>query len=204
MNEEILRLIFADRAAIFGLLGVIIGSGITWVREYLREEKMRKRSARYLAVRIMCVLEEYVERCCDVASDDGTEDGQPAGMTDGGEQYRIIQTEHPAFPAYPDDVDWKSISHVLMHQILSLPIAAKRVHATILADLEHEIFPRKRFFDLRRERYAQLGLDVIALQEALRKEGDIPHEDLKIAPDYDCKEHLESTVAELKNRRSKP
>ncbi|HOO82113.1 MAG TPA: hypothetical protein PK513_06395 [Alphaproteobacteria bacterium] len=63
--------------AIFGFLGVIIGSFIPWVREWLNEKRLREKHAAYLAVQIICVLDEYVGKCCEVVGDDGTIMGQP-------------------------------------------------------------------------------------------------------------------------------
>ena len=68
--------------AIFGLIGVIVGSTISWFQTYWTNKQAAKRDAKYLAIRVVCILDKFVEDCADVVSDDGLSFGQrtPDGL----------------------------------------------------------------------------------------------------------------------------
>jgi hypothetical protein len=101
--------------AVFGLIGVLIGVFSTWGQSWWSERRSTGRAAHYLAVRVVCVLDQYVERCAEVVSDDGLSFGQrnPDGCLEP-------QVPLPGPPMFPEDVDWKSISHDLMYRLLSM------------------------------------------------------------------------------------
>lgn len=101
---------------IFGLLGVLIGSFITWYQNSRSQKNEAEKNARYLAIRIVCVLDRYLQECVDVVKDDGLDCGQR--MPDGCLK---PQVKIPSPPIYPDDVDWKSINPELMFKLLSFP-----------------------------------------------------------------------------------
>ncbi|PWN58083.1 hypothetical protein [Chryseobacterium viscerum] len=42
--------------AIFGLVGVLVGSGISWFQSYWTTNKEAEKNARYLAFRVFCIL----------------------------------------------------------------------------------------------------------------------------------------------------
>lgn len=104
------------REALFGLVGVFVGAMLTWVREVWSDRRTRGRHARYLAIRVVCVLDRYIESCAEVVSDDGLCHGQR-----NEQGYLVPQIPLPAPPAFPEDLDWKSIEPSLMYLILSLP-----------------------------------------------------------------------------------
>jgi hypothetical protein len=52
-----------------GVLGVVVGVVMPISREWLA----RSRDARYLAIRIVCILDRYVEDCASTAIDSGQE-----------------------------------------------------------------------------------------------------------------------------------
>lgn len=43
--------------ALFGLLGVLIGAFIPWIKEALIRKRIRQEQATYLAVRVICILD---------------------------------------------------------------------------------------------------------------------------------------------------
>ncbi|MEJ2884574.1 hypothetical protein [Pedobacter sp. GR22-6] len=102
--------------AIFGLVGVLIGAGLTWYQSYWMSKKESERAARYLAIRIVCILDQFMELCAEVVREDGLHFGQP-----DPEGFRVPKVQAPDAPRYPDDVDWKSIDHELMYKILAFP-----------------------------------------------------------------------------------
>lgn len=149
--------------AIFGLMGVLLGSGISWFQSYWSTKKETNKSARYLAIRLVCILDKYVEDCTEVVKDDGLSCGQrtPDGSL-------APQVETPTPPAYPDDIDWKSIDHELMYRLLSLPSEVENGNRMIKATLEiagppdfEEWFVERKFY------YCQFGLTAYQLSDDL-------------------------------------
>ncbi|MBN9591923.1 MAG: hypothetical protein J0I02_06780, partial [Alphaproteobacteria bacterium] len=57
--------------AVFGLLGVLIGALLTTGKDIWAYFIGRRSSARYVAIRVVCVLDKYVEECAEVVLDDG-------------------------------------------------------------------------------------------------------------------------------------
>ena len=102
---------------LFGLFGVLIGGMLTWIQQAWWEQRARVRNAHDLAIRVVCIVDQYIEDCVAVVLDDGYSQGRPAG-SDGTAE---VQAQTPLAPAFPEDLDWKSIDHKLMYRILSLP-----------------------------------------------------------------------------------
>jgi len=78
--------------AIFGLVGVVLGFSLTFMKDWWFQQKAKKKELDYLAIRVSCILDTFVDRCADVAYDDGTFQGQY--NKDG---YAEKQTEEPTF-----------------------------------------------------------------------------------------------------------
>ena len=102
--------------AIFGLLGVLIGAGLTWYQTYWMNKKEIERNARYLAIRVVCILDQYMENCAHTMNDIGLRFGDR-----NAEVQQEPRVGAPESPVYPEDVDWKSIDHELMYKILAFP-----------------------------------------------------------------------------------
>jgi hypothetical protein len=102
--------------AVFGLIGVVIGSLLNWFREMLTDWRTRARHARYLAIRVVCVLDKYVGKCAEVVADDGLSYGQ---RDEQGCLRSQVPTPSPL--DFPHDLDWMSIEHTLMYRLLSMP-----------------------------------------------------------------------------------
>lgn len=151
--------------AIFGLIGVIIGSSISWFQSYWSNRRETNKNARYLAIRIVCILDKYLEECVAVVKDNGLSYGQRTQ-----EGLLKSQVKSPGPPIYPEDVDWKSINHELMFQILSFPSEVELGERMIIATLEitgppdfEEWFLERRFY------YSQFGLKAYKLADDLSK-----------------------------------
>ena len=161
--------------AIFGLVGVVIGSAITVGREVWVNRSERRRAASYAAIRLVSILEEYALACVDVVQDDGTAYGRPAGRTEHGEEYFEVQVSAPSPPIYPDDIDWKSLDEGIMHRVLSLPNTARSVDRTIYIAGDYASPPDyEPIFVARHQGYAYLGLEAFAVASELRKEFRVP------------------------------
>jgi hypothetical protein len=141
--------------AVIGLIGVMVGALITGASEFWKERRTRKKNAEYLAIRIVSLLDRYVEGCTEVAGDDGLCQGQPD--EDG---CRRIQVEVPELHIQLIDVDWRSIPATLMYQILSFPNKIDAANHRIHGEFEHASSPPdyEEGFEERRYQYALLGL----------------------------------------------
>ncbi|MGI8568578.1 MAG: hypothetical protein ACR2KT_05665 [Methylocella sp.] len=156
-------------SAASGLLGVIVGSGIPWLKETLSERK----HARYLAIRVVCILDKFVEGCVDVVNDDGLREGQRDA--DG---FLDPQVNLPDSPSFPTDVDWRSIKHDVMYRVLSLPRDVEIAKRSISHSSEFSDPPDfKEFFEDRQYQYACLGLTAAKLARDLRNTYSIPDRD---------------------------
>lgn len=152
-----------------GLFGVVVGAALPLVREAWNN----KRQARYLAIRVACLLDEFLDECTNVVGDDGLSSGQRSA--DGRLEAQVSQ---PMGLPLPDDVDWRSIDHGLMYKILALPSRIERDNRSIAFEAEHSFPPDYReFFEERQYRYACLGLDVAALTRTLRSTYGIPEQE---------------------------
>lgn len=149
--------------AIFGLIGVLVGSGISWFQSYMTSKKESEKSARYLAIRVVCILDKYMEDCMNVVKDDGLFEGKRSAEGCFEPQVKI-----PAAPNYPDDVDWKSINPDLMFKLLSFPTEIEDGNRMIDATEIFSTPPDYRdWFDERKLHYCNFGLMALKLSKEL-------------------------------------
>lgn len=192
--------------AIFGLVGVVVGSFLTIAKDSVVSWRQRKREGSYSAIRLVCILHEYADYCVDVVQDDGTSHGQPAGRTESGEEYYAAQVRQPAPPEYPGDIAWRSLHESLMHQILGLPNKARTTDRYIDGQAEYAATPPdySEFFEARQEGYATLGHDALSLAEQLSDEYRITaaHK-AELGSDWDPKVFLADKIAFFKEQRAK-
>ena len=190
--------------AIFGFLGVLIGACIPWVREEFNERRLRKRHAMYLAARVVCVLDEYVEKCVEVVADDGTIMGQAAVRDENGQESYEPQVPLPDAPDYPDDVDWKSINSNLMYRLLALPNTARETDRYISACSEHAFPPDyEDIFEARGTGYATLGLEALQLAKELRKTIKMPQKNYgKWNPEWYPEKYFEVEISKVEERQA--
>ncbi|HXP39461.1 MAG TPA: hypothetical protein VN833_04295 [Candidatus Acidoferrales bacterium] len=173
-------------SAVSGLLGVLVGT----VMPIARERLARSRDARYLAIRIVCILDRYVEDCASTAIDSGEEDAE------GVNRARVSA---PLPPAYPSDVNWKSIDRSMMYKLLALPASADRAANYVAAVSENVSGPdESEWFEARSHQYSLLGLQAHKLTETLRKEYEIPE-----IPDrsWDPVSHLRDELKQIEDRQ---
>jgi hypothetical protein len=190
-------------AAIIGLLGVILGSVLTSFKDLIAHFFHRKGNGRYAAVRLIAVLDEYAQGCVSVVTDDGTCEGRPAGKTERGEEYYVAQAITPEPPTFPVDIDWRSISFILMYRILSLPNAARETDRYISASAEHSFPPDyEEVFAARQEGYANLGLEVVNLIKDLRREFRLSDTPKKFWDwGWNMEDFFQEKLAEFQKRR---
>ncbi|MEW8682123.1 MAG: hypothetical protein AB2536_09480 [Candidatus Thiodiazotropha endolucinida] len=157
--------------ALIGLLGVIVGASITAVREHWASAEATKKSAEYLAIRVVSVLDGFTEQCADVVGDDGLSNGQV-----GPDGCREVQVSTPNLSVEKLDVDWKSIPSNLMYEILSLPNRVSAADQKISSVWEYVAGPPdyEELFEERQIQYGELGLKAASLSDELRNLYGIP------------------------------
>lgn len=152
-------LISAGTSFVVLLLGQIL-----W--PILKERRARKREAKYLAVRVVCVLDRFVEDCASTAIDSGEEDEKG---------YCVPQVQAPDPPTYPNDINWKSIGDSMMYKVLWLPAATERAANYVQGSTDNASPPDYgEYFEARTESYANLGLQAHELSRMLRKQYNLP------------------------------
>jgi hypothetical protein len=173
--------------ALTAFAGVLIG---TVVMPWMRERDARRRAARYLAIRVVCMLDEYIDDFAAFTLNSGYED------RDGNLHTQIAET--PA-PSYPTDLDCRIIEHELMYELLSFPNAAKKVAGAVNAASEMADGPDfADLFETRSIAYGNLGLRADTLATKLRERYRIPPVD---HTDWDPVAILRRVVKETEERR---
>jgi hypothetical protein len=182
--------------AIFGLIGVVIGSALTWLQTYWINKRTDSKNARYLAIRIICILDKYVEDCADVIKDDGLSFGERD--KDGCLK---PQVKAPGPPVFPDDVDWKAIDPDLMYILLSMPSEVEagdrmiKFTENIAGPPDYE-----EWFEERRFYYSHFGLTAHRLSGELSSKYKVPK---KVYNDWNPVADLEHELNEAKRGRQK-
>lgn len=186
-------------AVITSALGMASTLGAVFMGPRLGLSKDRKlrqdeldRSARYLAIRVICVLDPFISRCCEVVDDDGEDD------RDGITHTRV---EDPRL-SLPDDVDWKSISPDLMYHVLSLPNELEIAEQTASFIAKEVAGPPDygEAFGERISQYGQLGLKAFALAAAFRRTYEISERDFG---NRNPKDRLQSALTRLDAERER-
>ncbi|EGR2394546.1 hypothetical protein O1B03_003525 [Vibrio cholerae] len=153
--------------AVIGLVGVVVGVLATGLKDWLVVVINTKRRKRYLATRVVSLLDIFVDNCASVVKDDGTFRGQP--NSDG---YYYAQVPVPDFNPLSLDVDWLSIKSELMHQILSFPndiyIANSKIQSVREYVADPPDFPE--YFEERQYQYSILAIKATQLINQLNKE----------------------------------
>jgi hypothetical protein len=182
--------------AVVGIVGVVVGSFLALLREIWSDSRMRRRHARYLAIRVVCILDKYVESCAEVVSDDGLCDGQR------DEQGCLqAQVPTPSPPAFPEGLDWKSIDHALMYRLLSMPNEAEAADRKLDHVWQYVAGPPDfdEFFEERQYKYSALGLAAFALTQEMRTKYDIPPQTVD---EWDPIERLAEAKKQIEDTRS--
>ncbi len=159
--------------ALIGLCGVIVGASITWIKDSITQCKTRNRAARYLAIRVVILLDRYVEDCSVVACDPGEEvpyDGKP-----GSELMTQPRESILPFPNWPADIDWKSIDDKLAYRLLSLHGDHEAATEAVNGAWEHAGPPdNAEVFRTQTETFGTLGVKAYDLTCELRRIYKLP------------------------------
>lgn len=158
-------------SAVFGLIGVLVGSFLAIAKEWYFHSRKDRKDAEYLSIQVSCALERYVARCADVVADDGLCCGQPD--EDG---YSRIQVSPPTFEPESLKVEWKSLPASLMYEILDFPYKAEIASQKVDGAFEYAATPPDfdEGFEERQIQYANLGIAASELAAKLRKHVGLP------------------------------
>lgn len=149
------------------LISALFGASLVWSSDYFKSILLKRKNKHYLAVRVTPILENFLDLCYDVAFDDGTSMGMPAG--EGG--YYYPQAQVPDLNL-PNDVDWTSINKELLQEILFLSRELERIKRLLDGELEYSASPPyDEFMYFRRRKFSEFSVKcddiLIKLKEIL-------------------------------------
>ncbi len=163
-------------SAAAGISGVLLGNGFSALKEWLIHRSKRQKDTAYLAIIVVSHLDRFANGCSNVAYDDGTECGRPAG----GEEYAAT-IKPPEFQPLDIEVEWKALPQDLMYAILRLPDQQEQIRIKLagIAEYDDDYPEHTEYFWVRRSAYADLGLQASNLALRLRKHTGMPVEEPK-------------------------
>jgi hypothetical protein len=185
---------------LFGFSGVVLGSMVSAIFAVLKDvyadSRSKKKEAEYLAIRMVCIFDSFVEGCASVAHDDGMSHGQRDH--DGFATFQVIA---PELDIQLEDVNWKSLPPELMYEALYFPNLVKDAESYINGTAEF-VATAPYFteaFEERRIQYVRLGLAADELVVKLRAKYKIPK---KHACDRDVAKDLQDMGDMVEQQRS--
>ncbi len=183
-------------AAIFGLLGVLLGSLLSGAKDWWLQRLNRRREANYLAVLVVGLLDRYVFACAAVVADDGLSNGL---RDENG--YLRPQVKLPKFEPDALKVDWKSIPLGIMYELLDLPYKGELANHAIEAAWEYTSAPPdfEEVFEARHEQYSKLGIHAASLAARLRAHSGLPERE---STEWDPVAFLKEKQAEFEAQKS--
>ena len=170
--------------------------GVAWLSQYLTSRRdwvtQQDRHARYLAIRLVCALDRFVNGCSDVIADHG----------ESGDDDILRPTVKQPDLTLPDDVDWKAIEPSIMYSAMALPIQLENANKmTSYVFMNHSDPPYfEEFFGERQYQFGKLGLAALNLADELRTMFDIPAQDFGVHG-WHPREHFENASKSVDEAR---
>lgn len=159
---------------VIGLVGVVIGAMLAGAREYWVARASKRKNAQYLAIRVISLLDGFLEKCASVVGDDGLSNGErdPDGC-------KYPQVSPPELDFESLKVDWMSIPCELMYEILSLPNRVTAANQRIDGIIEYGDDPPdfNELFEERQIQFGEIGLLAASLAAQLRSKYGVPERD---------------------------
>lgn len=177
-------------AAIFGLLGVLLGAVLSVTKDWWFQRLNRKRDVSYLAVQVVGLLDRYVFACAAVVSEVGQGQRDENGFV-------LPQVRLPNFDPESLRVEWRALPVDLLYAILDLPYQAEVADQSIEGVWQYSATPPdfENIFEERYKQYSKLGLDAAALAKRVRSHAGLP--DRSIGSDWDPVKVLQEKWAEV-------
>jgi hypothetical protein len=193
-----------DEKYIYALIGIALGSllgaVLGTVRELYAEYRSKKHEAEYLAIRIVCILESFLEGCAAVVRDDGLYYGQ---RNPDGVLRPLISTPRLEFDL--KDSNWKSLPLNIMFEVLYFPSQVSVANNLIDSIFEHVATPPDydEGFEERQYQYSELGLKAADLSTRIRKKYKLPQ---RHVGDWDVVEFIRNEnnkILHIREKRNK-
>lgn len=178
-----------------GFCGVLIGAFVALSKDIWLERRNRAKNAHYLAIRVVTLLDPFIEGCAAVASDDGLCEGYR-----NADDCLEPQVPEPTFDLHGLDVDWKSIPADFSYKILNLPRLASKTTDRVNDAFSWDSPPLDQSMEYRREQYAALGLKAADIASDLRKRYHLPSPD---DGEWNPVEKMRQTIAVFEERRQR-
>jgi hypothetical protein len=156
-------------SAFVGLLGVAIGSGLTWAKDAFPRLQERNRDTAHLGAVVSAQLDWFAEGCSDVAYDDGTVMGQ----FDATESRRE-QIDRPQLDITSSTLQWRVLPSELLDRILQFPNEARSLERRLSYEWDSDLPPYDDYFAERQYQYAKLGIRALKLSTDLRVHAKLP------------------------------
>jgi hypothetical protein len=158
-------------SAVFGLIGVIVGSAITAVKEWWFQRSKEQKTMHRAAAMLVPHLDAFVAACARIANDDGTDRTRP-----GDEAPKAEREPKPKFDPTHLKIEWQSLPATVLYRALDLPHRVELTERVVAAAFAEGAFYRIPVdgFDERQYQYAGLGLEVAALAEETRSLAKLP------------------------------
>lgn len=181
--------------AFIGLAGVVIGCMITVSQARNSQKEQTEKDALYLAIAVICILDEFIIDCADAVLDDGLSCG--SRTKDG---YLTPQYPSPGPVIYPVDVNWKSIEAELMYELLTLPVDIALADRGIDFMWNHVASPPDfdEGFEERAYEYAHFALRAQKYTKKLREDFKLPERKYE---DWDPIKKIEEKLSVINKRR---
>lgn len=179
--------------AFAAFLGAVIGSGLLLFRDWFASALDTRKRAKYLAIRVVTILDRFVDQCAVVSIDDGN--------LEGWRDERTVTTDAPAPVIFPADVDWRSIDHLLAYDLLALDNNIHDAKQAISATSEFSSPPdHEEYYEARRYHHALLGIEAARLARTLRDTHDLPR---RTFGEWNPETKLHETQAEIAAERKR-
>ena len=152
---------------LFSLGGVALGVFLTIGKDWIQSYRSNKTKAEYLAVRVTCALDRYVDGCVKIVNDYGM-------PNDRG--FYEVQEDFPELDLESMDLEWKTLPTDIMYRILSFQNQIESAHRSIAHYEEYEASPPdySEAFEERQYQYAKLGMLANIYASKLRKKYGLP------------------------------
>jgi hypothetical protein len=148
-----------------GLLGVVVGAVVAYVKERRLANRLEEGDRQYLAARVSGLLDDFVDQCLAIVGDQGM-----LTHTDHGEPEREPTVVAPSFDPLALSLDWRVIEVVLLDRLLALPREIERANSELRLIAEYEAAPPdyEEWYSGRRKRFARLGREAYKLSDEFR------------------------------------
>ncbi len=178
-------------SALYGLIGVVLGFALTWLKDLYSQRTKNKKDAEYLCIQVTSMLDRFISACLNVVCDDGQPDETG---------YYRTQVATPVLEPEKLEVNWKSLSTDLLYEVLSFPLQIENAEASIHSTFEFVASPPEysEVFEERKFQYAKLGIKASKLAGRLRQYSRLPEKEIE---DWDPTQRMHQMIKEVEELR---